>query len=61
MDGTNQTKWFVSGEGLCSDPSHIMIFGLGDQEAQTVTVKYLSGETKTLEGPFVNETINVEG
>jgi hypothetical protein len=59
-DGTKQRKWFVSGEGLCSDPSHIMIFGLGEQKAQTVTIQYLSGETATLEGPFVNELINAE-
>ena len=42
-DGTTLTKPFVSGEGLCSDPSHVLIFGLGDQAATNVDVTFIDG------------------
>lgn len=48
-DGSRQSKWFIRGEGLVSDSSPIMIFGLADARAESVTVKYLNGrqeETK---------------
>ncbi len=44
-DGSTQSKWFVRGEGLVSDNSPVMIFGLGDQSAVSVSVKYLDGNT----------------
>ena len=42
-DGTTQSKWFVRGEGLSSDSSPVLIFGLGEAQAESVTVKYLNG------------------
>jgi len=59
-DGSKQSKWFVSGEGLSSDSSHTLIFGLADQQAASVTVQYLSGEVKELTGPFMNQLITIE-
>lgn len=59
-DGSRQSKWFISGEGLCSDSSHVMIFGLGKQQAKSISVRYLSGESTELEGPFVNQLVNIK-
>lgn len=48
-DGSTQSKWFVRGEGLVSDSSPILIFGLGEASAESVTVKYLDGTQKVVE------------
>jgi hypothetical protein len=42
-DGSKLTQPFVSGEGLCSDSSHVLVFGLGDGRAENVSVKYIDG------------------
>jgi hypothetical protein len=57
-DGTVLTKPFVSGEGLGSDPSHVLIFGLGDQAANRVEVKFIDGMRVTRTGTMKNQTIN---
>ncbi len=50
-DGTKQSKWFIRGEGLSSDSSPILIFGLGANSAQSVQVHYLDGhEEETQQG-----------
>jgi hypothetical protein len=54
-DGSTLSKPFVSGEGLCSDPSHILIFGLGDQHAVTIQVSYLDGTQEEIVGNLRNE------
>ena len=56
-DGSMLTKPFVSGEGLCSDPSHILVFGLGDQRATSVTVTFLDGTHKLRNGIWRNDTV----
>jgi hypothetical protein len=56
-DGRLLHRDMVSGEGLCSDQSHVQIFGLGDASAARVTVKYLDGRVETKEGPFKNSLI----
>ena len=48
-DGSAQSKWFVRGEGLVSDSSPVLIFGLGEASAERVTVKYLDGSVKAVE------------
>lgn len=53
IGGKTYSKWFVRGEGLSSDSSPILIFGLGADDAQSVKVRFLSGEESELEGPFV--------
>jgi len=58
-DGTNQVRDFVLGEGLVSDQSHTLIFGLDSQNAISVLVEKLDGETKEFTGSFHNETIDV--
>jgi hypothetical protein len=57
-DGSMLTKPFVSGEGLCSDPSHILIFGLGDQRASNVNVTFIDGRQQTLSGDWRNDTVS---
>ncbi|TBR38294.1 CRTAC1 family protein [Marinomonas agarivorans] len=42
-DGTVLKQNFIVGEGLCSDQSHTMIFGLEQQEVTAVQVDYLNG------------------
>ena len=58
--GKTYTAPFISGEGLCSDQSHVLVFGLGDEDKiQSVSVKYLSGKENALENPTVNSTVMV--
>jgi len=58
--GKTYTAPFISGEGLCSDQSHVLVFGLGDEDKiQSMTVKYLSGKENALENPTVNSTVMV--
>ena len=56
-DGSEQSKWFIRGEGLVSDSSPILIFGLGDAQATAVKVRYLDGEVRERSGPFVGGTL----
>ncbi len=56
-DGKTLHRDFVSGEGLCSDQSHIQIFGLSDSAATAISVKYLDGRVQAKSGRFVNETV----
>ena len=56
-DGRKLTKPFVSGEGLCSDPSHILIFGLGDRRASKVNVRFIDGTQQSREGDMRNKTV----
>jgi hypothetical protein len=53
-DGKMIYRDFVSGEGLCSDQSHIQIFGLEDASATDITVQYINGETDKRTGDFSN-------
>lgn len=59
VDGSTQSKWFIRGEGLVSDSSPILIFGLGEQDASSVTVDYLVGEDSVFDGPFQNGMVTV--
>lgn len=59
--GKTYTAPFISGEGLCSDQSHVLIFGLGDEDkVQSVSVKYLSGKDSIVENPKTNSTVRVD-
>ena len=53
-DGKVVYRDFVSGEGLCSDQSHIQIFGLEDATATEVTVQYIDGQIDKRTGEFAN-------
>jgi len=56
-DGSILTKPFVSGEGLGSDPSHVLVFGLGDQRATNIAVTYIDGNQQALNGDWRNDTV----
>lgn len=56
-DGKVIYRDFVSGEGLCSDQSHIQIFGMENSSATEVTVQYINGESETRTGDFSNVTV----
>lgn len=60
-NGKIQSKWFIRGEGLVSDSSPVLIFGLGDSNAVSVKVDYLSGEDAQNDGPFENGIVVFEG
>ena len=59
-DGTTLHRDWVSGEGLCSDQSHVQIFGLGDRRASEVTVRYINGERASKTGDFANTLLRFE-
>lgn len=55
-----QTNYNVIGEGLCSDQSNTLIFGLGDAKNITaITIKDSKGNSRVLENIAVNTTVNV--
>ena len=56
-DGEIIYRDFVSGEGLCSDQSHIQIFGLEDASATSITVQYINGDRETRTGDFANTLV----
>ena len=59
-DGTVNHQTFVVGEGLCSDQSHILNFGLGQQIATAVSVLFLDGSTVDQNGTFKNQILSLE-
>ncbi len=59
-DGSTLTKDFVSGEGLGSDPSHVLTFGLGDRTATKINVKLIDGRTIEQEANLRNTTAFID-
>lgn len=58
-DGSSLIQTFVVGEGLLSDQSHVLIFGLSDKQATSITATRLDGAVDSAEGNFRNETIQL--
>lgn len=58
-DGSTLTKPFISGEGLCADSSHVLIFALGAQDAKSVKVTYMNGIEKSRIGTMRNEIVEL--
>ena len=58
-NGDTRHKTFVIGEGLCSDQTHILNFGLGFQQATDVSVEYLNGQVSNTTGTFVNQMLSL--
>lgn len=56
-DGSKVIQTFVIGEGLLSDQSHTLIFGLADRSATAVDVTRLNGSNDQQNGSFRNETL----
>jgi len=56
-----QTNYNVIGEGLCSDQSNTLIFGLGNSKNITeITIKDSKGNSQILENVAINTTVIVE-
>ena len=51
---------YVSGEGLCSDSSHIVTFGTTGNQVKKVTVRYLNGFEETKESPKTGQLIRFQ-
>ena len=60
-DGNILYKPYVSGEGLASDSSRVIIAGLGTQQATAVNVRFLGGTVATQEGSFRDEILTFDG
>jgi len=59
-DKGTQTNYNVIGEGLCSDQSNTLIFGLADSKTvKSVTITDTKGNTQVIENPTVNTTIAI--
>jgi len=56
-DDSKVFKPYVSGEGLVSDSSHVIIAGLGAQKANAVKVEYLNGKVAEKTGSFRDQTV----
>jgi len=56
-DGKTLKRPFISGEGLCSDQSHILSFGLNNQKAMKIDVHYLNGNNESQSGSFDNTMV----
>ena len=56
-DGRKLSRPYVSGEGLCSDSSRIIIFGLADTSVTNIEIAYLDGSNEVQRGDFKNELI----
>lgn len=54
----SQTNFNTIGEGLCSDQSNTLIFGLADAKTiKSITVKDSKGNTQTIENSALNSTV----
>lgn len=56
-DGTVLKQSFIVGEGLCSDQSHTMIFGLEQKEVASVQVDYINGIRSETSDVNSNDTL----
>lgn len=60
--GRTLSGHFTTSEGLCSDSSHVLTFGLGTESGiKRVTIKYLTGEVETIDHPRKNSTLSCQG
>lgn len=57
-NGQVMTDWVVASEGLGSDQSHTLVFGLGkDSGVTSVKVTHSNGQTTIIESPEINSTL----
>lgn len=58
--GNKLIKHFITSEGLGSDSTHLLYFGLGENESvDSVEIQYLKGPTQTIDNPAINTTVVV--
>ena len=56
-DDTSLTDWWITGEGLASDISHDLHFGLADHTVSQVAVEWLDGTIQTIQTPTLNQIL----
>jgi len=55
-DGSIQSDVYVIGEGLVSDQTSTLTFGLGEnKEVSSMVISYVDGTSKTIENPEINK------
>ncbi len=60
IDGTKLTDVYVIGEGLVSDQSNTVTFGIGsDESIISLVIKKLSGEEIVIDNPELNKTYQI--
>src|SRR3989344_769859 len=58
-DGSKLTKQYFTSEGYMTDPSPEIIFGLGQEEPESLTIKWPSGRDKTVDNLEVDSVVVV--
>jgi hypothetical protein len=57
--GKTVTEDFIVGEGLSSDQSATLHFGLSKEQAKSVTVTYINKESQIINNPKTNSTLEI--
>jgi hypothetical protein len=58
--GKMRYDWLVTGEGLVSDQTHVLTFGLGEEtHVRRVEVLYPDGGVETVDNPNVDTTLDL--
>ncbi len=58
-DGSTLQQTFIVGEGLCSDQTHTLTFGLANGDARTIDVAWLNGKAASRQGNFKNTLLEI--
>ena len=60
-DGKTLTDWLTIGEGLGSDQSNTLVFGLDDNpQVSSIKISYPDGRVQTIENPQINQTLVID-
>ena len=57
--GRNQSKWLVHGEGMSSESSPVLIFGLAENTAASIQIKRVGEDVESFSGPFESGTFDL--
>ena len=58
--GKTLTDWLVVGEGLAGDQTHVLTFGLADEDScQRIDIAYMDGRKQTIESPAIDSLVEV--
>ncbi len=57
--GRKQSKWLVHGEGMSSESSPVLIFGLAEDHAVSIDIKPVGGDVESFSGPFKGGTFDL--
>jgi hypothetical protein len=58
--GRTLTDWLVVGEGLASDQTHVLTFGLGEEDScDRIEISYMDGRKQSIENPPIDSLIEV--